>query len=129
MQSTRSSSWNSRSSSWRKTARAGALITGQNRQQQQDPSVLRIVARCDSFQAYFRGHYAPIEQQLAMLEASCGWSTLQASCKQLPLQDAQHQQDSGCTADQLQQQQQQMTAITCKGSSTGGAAVRVSIGV
>jgi hypothetical protein len=125
MQSTRSSSWHSRSSSWRKAARAGALAAGQN-SQQQDPSVLRIVARCDSFQAYFRGQYAPVEQQLAMLEASCGWSTLQPPNKQLSLQDTQHEQDSGSKANL--QQQQQVAADSRKNSSTPCAAVRVTIG-
>jgi hypothetical protein len=126
MQSTRSSSWHSRSSSWRKAARAGTLAAGQNLQQQQDPSVLRIVARCDSFQAYFRGQYAPVEQQLAMLEASCGWSTLQPPSKLPSLQDTQHEQDSSSKAGQLQQQQ--VAENSLKSNSAGDAAVRVSVG-
>jgi hypothetical protein len=126
LQSMRSNSWHTRRSSWRKSARAGALAAAQQQQQQQqDPSVLRIVARCDSFQAYFRGQYAQIEQQLAMLEASCGWSTLQPPCKQQQ-QDGDHL-DSGPDADQ-QQQQQRAAADSRKVSSTAGAAISVSVG-
>jgi hypothetical protein len=55
-----------------------------------------------------------------MLEASCGWSTLQPSCKQLPLQDTQHEQDNGSKAGQLQQQQQQQAANRRKSSGAGG---------
>lgn len=128
MQSTRSSSsWHMRSSSWRKSARAGALAAAQQ-QQQQDVSVLRVVARCDSFQAYFRGQYAPVEQQLAMLEASCGWSTLQPPCRQSPAQDGYLDQghcDRGFGADQ--QQQQRLAADRRKAGSPGDAAISMSV--
>jgi hypothetical protein len=90
--------------------------------------VLRIVSRCDSFQVYFRGQYAPIEQQLAMLEASCGWSTLQPLCKQASLRGSQQQQDRvdcGPGADD-QQQQQHVGASVRKASSAGGAAICVA---
>ncbi|KAF6264430.1 phosphatase 2C-like domain-containing protein [Scenedesmus sp. NREL 46B-D3] len=129
MQSSCSSSWQLRSSSsWRKNACADASAAAQHPQQQQDPSVLRIAARCDSFQAYCRGQYARLEQQLATLEASCGWTTLQATCRQPSLHDTQRDQarlDSGSGADQLQQQRQ---ADGLKVSSGADAAVRVSVG-
>ncbi|WIA28462.1 hypothetical protein OEZ86_011006 [Tetradesmus obliquus] len=81
------------------------------------------------FQAYFRGQYAPVEQQLAMLEASCGWSTLQPPCRQSSAQDGYFDQghcDRGFRADQ-QQQQQRVAADRRKVSSPGDAAISMSV--
>eukprot|EP00878_Enallax_costatus_P007067 GHUV01007406.1.p1 GENE.GHUV01007406.1~~GHUV01007406.1.p1 ORF type:complete len:289 (+),score=69.67 GHUV01007406.1:2068-2934(+) len=34
----------------------------------EEPTTARVIARCDTFQVYFKGQYQPLEQQLAMVE-------------------------------------------------------------